>query len=152
VAGVSALSLPVVLALAATCQHVVAPATIAGIARHESAFDPRAIHKNNDGSIDAGLMQINSANWGWLGLTAETALDPCQSIRAAGSLLASYSRFNTGSPIAGVRNGYVAAVTASITSVKSTGRSATSPPAAPQDVAIEDGPADPSGETSFIGD
>lgn len=148
----AALTLPVVLALAASCQHVVAPATIAGIARHESAFDPRAIHKNTDGSIDAGLMQINSANWSWLGLTAETAFDPCQSIRAAGALLASYSRFNTGNPVAGVGNGYVAAVVASVEAVRSTDRPATPLPATPQDVAIEDVPADAVGETSFIGD
>jgi type IV secretion system protein VirB1 len=145
----SVLSLPVVLVLASTCQHTVAPATIAGIARHESAFDPRAIHPNSDGSLDAGLMQINSANWVWLGLTAETALDPCQSIRAAGRLLASYSRFNTGSPTAGVANGYAGAVTASIQVVKASDQPAAAPPTTPQ--ALDDRPAAPSAET-FIGD
>lgn len=149
----SALPLPVILALAATCQHVVAPAIIAGIARHESALDPRAVHKNTDGSIDAGLMQINSANWSWLGLMAETALDPCQSIRAAGFLLASYSRFNTGSPTAGIVNGYTTAITASVGAVKARGQHpALVAPPIQQDPVIDDRPAALTGETSFTGD
>lgn len=149
----SALPLPVVLALAATCQHVVAPATIAGFARHESAFDPRAVHKNTDGSIDAGLMQINSANWSWLGLTAETALDPCQSIRAAGFLLASYSRFNTGSPTAGIVNGYAAAITASVGAIRARDQHpALVAPPMQRDPVMEDRPAALTGKTGFTGD
>lgn len=148
----SALSLSVVLALAATCQHVVAPATIAGIARHESALDPRYVNHNADGSIDAGLMQINSANWSWLGLTAETALDPCQSIRAAGSLLASYSRFNTGSPTAGIANGYAGTITASVEAVRGLDRRPALAASATREAVIEDRPAAPTGETNFTGD
>jgi type IV secretion system protein VirB1 len=147
---VSALSLSVVLTMAATCQHLVAPATIAGIARQESGFDPRSIHRNSNGSIDAGLMQINSENWFWLGLTAETALDPCQSIRAAGSLLVSLSKYNTGSPTRGI--GYALAVQTASTPTASPGPSKPAQATAPRDMAIDDQPSDPSGETSFTGD
>jgi soluble lytic murein transglycosylase-like protein len=113
----AALPLATVLVLAASCQSVVAPATIAGIAKHESSLDPAAIHANRDGSIDVGLMQINSRNFAWLSLNAQTALDPCQSIRAAGQLLASFSRYNTGSPSAGLS--YAGSVSAAVAQVKS---------------------------------
>lgn len=49
-------------------------------------------------------MQINSANFNWLGL--HDPFDPCQSIAAAGRLLASLSAYNTGSPTKGIANGY----------------------------------------------
>ncbi|GAC1649861.1 MAG: hypothetical protein NVS4B8_23710 [Herpetosiphon sp.] len=104
------ISITTALALAASCQSVVAPATIVDIAKHESRLDAAAVNRNRDGSIDVGLMQINSANWSWLGLTGATALDPCQSIAAAARLLASYSRYNSGSPTRGLP--YALAVTA----------------------------------------
>ena len=78
-----ALSIATVAALAAACQSAVAPDTIASIAQHESGLDPAAIHHNANGTDDVGLMQINSANFAWLGLDAQTALDPCESIAAA---------------------------------------------------------------------
>ena len=82
-------------------------------------------------SIDLGLSQINSANLDWLGLTIEDAFDPCRNLAAAATVLnAGYrarsnrpqdrqaalrmalSRYNTGHPERGVRNGYVARVEA----------------------------------------
>lgn len=113
----AALPLAVVLSLAASCQSVVAPATIAGIAKHESGLDPAAIHYNGNGTVDAGLMQINSANFAWLGLDMRTSMDPCRSIGAAAQVLVSFSRYNTGSPTAGIANGYASAITASIQAV-----------------------------------
>lgn len=92
----TALTAAAVLALAASCQSVVAPVTILRIATHESGLDPGVVHRNTDGSLDLGLMQINSGNVAWLGL--KDPLDPCESIRAAAALLASYSRYNSGSP------------------------------------------------------
>ena len=103
-----------VLVLAASCQHVVAPSVIAGIAMHESGGNTAAVHVNNNGTLDKGLMQINQANQTWLGLI--DPFDPCQSIAAAARLLASYSRYNTGSPTAGI--GYAQAVAASVSKVK----------------------------------
>ena len=101
-----------VLALALSCAPGLDPAMITGIARHESGLNPSAVHVNPNGSRDVGLMQINERNFGWLGLTPQSALDPCQSIRAAAQLLQSYSRYNTGAPDRGFANGYVAKVLA----------------------------------------
>lgn len=95
------------LALADRCAPGVAPGTLLPIAYVESRLNPAAVNINKDGSRDIGLMQINERNFGWLGLTHQTALDPCESIRAASNLLKSYSRYNTGNPEKGFVNGYV---------------------------------------------
>lgn len=80
-------------------------------------------------NLDLGLAQINSANLEWLGLPVETAFDPCRNLAAAGQVLrAGYrpasgtpsqwtlrvalSRYNTGHPARGFRNGYVGRVEA----------------------------------------
>src|SRR5215510_2184497 len=107
-----------VVSLAIACAPGLDPAMLAGIARHESGFDHTAIHTDADGSRDIGLMQINERNFGWLGLNARTALDPCQSIRAAAKLLQSYSRYNTGSPTAGFGNGYVQRLVTTVAQTK----------------------------------
>ena len=87
-----------VLTLAASCQSTVAPVTILKIAQVESGLNTNAAHWNRDGTADYGLMQINERNFPWLGLTRESALDPCRSIEASGRVLASFSRYNSGSP------------------------------------------------------
>lgn len=78
-------------------------------------------------NLDLGVAQINSANLDWLGLSVEAAFDPCRNLAAAGVVLrAGYrpssdgdrqaalrvalSRYNTGHPERGFRNGYVARV------------------------------------------
>lgn len=78
-------------------------------------------------NLDLGVAQINSANLEWLGLSVEAAFDPCRNLAAAGVVLrAGYrpsatgdrqaalrialSRYNTGHPERGFRNGYVARV------------------------------------------
>ena len=81
-------------------------------------------------SVDLGLMQINSANLPRLGMSVADAFDPCRSLAAADRVLvAGYalpanqdgqqealrqalSRYNTGNPVRGVANGYVARVQA----------------------------------------
>ncbi len=81
-------------------------------------------------SVDIGLMQINSANLPALKMTVASALDPCTSmaagtevLRAAygggrtpadrqAALLMALSRYNTGSPLRGIMNGYVRKVLA----------------------------------------
>lgn len=134
--------------LAAHCGPGVAPSTLGSIAMTESGLDPLVINDNTTGtsgapqtlehavgiasalleaghSIDVGLMQINSANFSRLGLTTESAFDPCQSVAAAAKLLVqSYaggsshaeqqaalrrtiSTYNTGDPERGLANGYV---------------------------------------------
>lgn len=79
-------------------------------------------------SVDMGLMQINSNNLTRFGMTLADAFDPCRNLAAAAQVLvAAYapvpstadvqpalrqalSRYNTGSPTRGFRNGYVAKV------------------------------------------
>ena len=82
-------------------------------------------------NLDLGLAQINSGNLAWLGLTVEDAFDPCRSLAASAQVLrAGYrptgdsfdarqaalrvalSRYNTGHPQRGFRNGYVGRVEA----------------------------------------
>ncbi len=127
------LPLAVVTTLAATCAPQVAPATLAAIAKTESGLDPFAIGDNTahrsyhlvakpeavalaarlatEGhDLDLGLMQINQRNFGWLGLAADNAFEPCRSLAAGAAVLTAFSRYNTGSPRAGFENGYVARV------------------------------------------
>jgi type IV secretion system protein VirB1 len=127
------LPLAVITQLATACAPQVAPDTIAAIADTESARDPLAIRDNtthvsyrprdkaeavavarnliSEGhDLDLGLMQINRGNFARLGLTVEAAFDPCRSIAAGAAVLTQISRYNTGSPVAGFRNGYVARV------------------------------------------
>lgn len=115
--GIGMLTEAAVLALAMSCAPGVDPQMLAGIAKHESGLRADAVHLNTNGTRDVGLMQINERNFQWLGLTEATALDPCESLRAARDLLQSYSRYNTGSPTRGFANGYVRNAMASIASV-----------------------------------
>jgi type IV secretion system protein VirB1 len=115
----TALTEAAVMTLALACAPDLDPMMITGIARQESGLDPARVSAPNvNGSRDIGLMQINERNFGWLHLTMQTALDPCQSIRAAAQLLLSYSRYNTGSPTAGFGNGYVPSVVAAVAQTK----------------------------------
>ena len=139
------------LSLAARCAPEVAPGTLAEVAGAESGFNTLAIHDNTTRqnftpldvagaiviatrliaaghSVDLGLMQIDSANLGRLGLTVATAFDACSSVRAAGALLsedyqpggegrqaallAALSRYNAGTAWQGFQNGYVRRVVA----------------------------------------
>lgn len=133
------------------CAPQVHPTTIQGIMQTESggkpfviginrgagklARQPRSIEeaiawarwlRDRGVNFDAGLMQINSANWNRLGLSPETVFDPCTNIRAGAkiltdnytdaskrhghgqaALLEAFSLYNTGKRTAGFSNGYV---------------------------------------------
>ena len=134
--------------LALRCGPSVAPSTLASIARTESGFQPLSINDNTTKtsgvpatrdiaiqiasklleaghSVDVGIMQINSGNFGRLGLTLEAAFDPCRSVAAAAVILVgdyaggdthegqqaalrvALSRYNTGDAQRGFANGYV---------------------------------------------
>jgi type IV secretion system protein VirB1 len=127
---------------------LVAPLTLTSIAQTESGFQALTIHDNTTRttgtpatpdvavqiatrlleaghSVDLGIMQINSANFAKLGMTVESAFDPCKSISAAAAILSgSYaggdthtaqqaalrvavSEYNTGDAARGFANGYV---------------------------------------------
>lgn len=94
----------------------------AGSRRQATSDAARWVERGD--SVDIGLMQINSANLPALGLSVTTALDPCASMAAGAAILrAAYggggtpadrqaallialSRYNTGSPLKGILNGY----------------------------------------------
>lgn len=69
---------------------------------------------------DAGIMQISSSNFAWLGLDNVTAMDACKNIAAAQTLIKAsirtdnpaeffnaVSRYNSGNEKTGYKNGYV---------------------------------------------
>ena len=95
---VGILTAAAVLSLATQCTDPAYAPLITSIAQQESGFNPALTHLNKNGTTDYGLMQVNSSNFAMLRLTPQTAMDPCQSIRAAGELIALLSRYNSGSP------------------------------------------------------
>lgn len=138
------------LTLAGQCAPAVHPETITAIVRTESGGNPLLLHVNGGAqpspapqtkeevlslagrlisegkSVDLGLMQINSNNLEWLGLSIEDTLDPCKNLAAGARILqenyqramkkfdreqpalhAALSAYNTGSQTAGLKNGYV---------------------------------------------
>ncbi|MBB5747080.1 transglycosylase SLT domain-containing protein [Brevundimonas variabilis] len=113
-------------------------------------------------NIDLGLVQINSANLEWLRLSVEDAFDPCQNLAAAGMVLragfdpqsassdpqhalrVALSRYNTGHPERGFRNGYVARVEASAVQLGFAERPITAPaPGTLPTVSLPDASASP---------
>ena len=118
-----------VMALALQCAPTTAhPEELArvltGIALQESRMDPAAKHPNTNGTVDYGLLQVNSAHIGraigYRGhvITAQSLLDPCESMAAGGAiLLGGLSTYNTGSPTRGIANGYAARAVAAISQV-----------------------------------
>lgn len=59
------------------------------IAKVESAFDPLAVQHNTNGSVDFGVMQINSRWIGhWPEVTEEALRDPCINVQIGARVLA----------------------------------------------------------------
>lgn len=75
--------------------HAVDPRLLVAIAQVESGLRPAAIHRNGNGTVDLGLMQINSR---WLpqlrrwGIRPRDLLDPCVSVHVAAWILAANLR------------------------------------------------------------
>ncbi|HEY4152173.1 MAG TPA: transglycosylase SLT domain-containing protein [Pseudolysinimonas sp.] len=98
-----------VIHYAITCGHVDpdVAAMMAITAWKESRFETTAISPpNRDGTRDFGPYQINAKNLAPLGLTEQTALDPCEASRAAATWFKVLSVYNTGTERAGILNGY----------------------------------------------
>lgn len=110
-------------------------------------------------NLDLGVAQINSDNLEWLGLSPEAAFDPCRNLGAADQVLrAGYrpkqdetpqqslrialSRYNTGHPERGFRNGYVARIEAAARTLGLASLPHAFPPEAPAPRA--DGPVEDS--------
>ena len=76
-------------------RHQVNPHLLVAIAEVESGLRPDAIGRNTNGSIDIGLMQINSL---WLpelrrhGIVPRDLLDPCVSVHVGAWVLAQKMR------------------------------------------------------------
>lgn len=138
---------PVLAQLSQACAPQIATEAMLPLIQVESGGDPLRINVNHGPrvwarsapqaaalvrrfvaagySVDVGLAQINSRNFAHLGLTIETAFDPCTNLRASAQVLqegyahatlsyagmaaiaATYSLYNTGSLAGGLRNGYV---------------------------------------------
>ena len=90
--GILALALP-----ARACwqeagsRYQVDPALLHAIARTESGLNPAAINRNRNGSIDIGLMQINSAWFPTLakyGISTQDVWEPCTNIHVGAWVLA----------------------------------------------------------------
>jgi hypothetical protein len=99
------------LAIAMQCLPPSLAPIMVGIAQHESGLDPTIVHRNSNGTIDVGIAQINSSNFGWLGLTIETAMDPCRNFAAGAKVL--FARYN-GNPPDFVKSAYASDVMARI--------------------------------------
>ena len=69
------------------------PRTLRVIAKHESGLNPGVISKNTNGSMDIGLMGINTVHFASgeafqkMGLTPQMMLDPCTNVQAGAYLL-----------------------------------------------------------------
>lgn len=69
-------------------QYGINPVLLKSIARTESNFNPKAINKNQNGSIDIGLMQINSFWVKSLGLDADRLIsNPCYNTMTGAKIL-----------------------------------------------------------------
>jgi len=75
----------------AASKYQVNPYLLYAIAKTESNLNPHAINRNKNGSVDIGMMQINSS---WLptlrkyGITEPSLYDACTSIHVAAWILA----------------------------------------------------------------
>ena len=164
-----------VLALAMQCVPPDAASLMVGISQHESGFNPLAIHDNltrrsyapatkdeaervvaalvaAGHSVDAGIAQINSANWQWTGLTARSVFDPCLNLSAGVKVL--LARYNGSPAYAGsvlqiINQAPASAESASPTSSPTLSASPESAIAAA--AGIDDRPAEHDGETFFGG-
>lgn len=164
----TALSIPVALAIALHCAPAEDPAMLVAIARQESGLETMTLRDNSSRqvlrgagvidsarrliaaghSVDLGPWQINSRNLSLLGLGIADAFEPCKSVAAAAQLIELFSRYNTGSPSRGIANGYAAAVIAASHAVKAA--SPAMPPAIPA-VAQLPSAADPFAKPSRTG-
>lgn len=68
-------------------RYHVSPWLLWGIAKVESGFDPSAINQNRNGTVDVGLMQVNSIWAEQLGKTWDHLDDPCTNVMAGAWIL-----------------------------------------------------------------
>jgi len=72
----------------AGARYGIPPALLQAIAKVESNYDPTAMHQNQDGSTDRGLMQINSRWADKLGSDVWIRInDPCMNVTVGAGIL-----------------------------------------------------------------
>jgi type IV secretion system protein VirB1 len=126
--------------LADKCAPSIAVSTLEAVAKTESNLNPWALHDNTTGvsesPIDGNSAFIDATAWIShgdsvdIGMTVRSALDPCRSLAGGAAvlqaaygggqttaeqqvaLLMALSRYNTGSPLRGIMNGYARRVIA----------------------------------------
>ncbi len=95
--GIASLAAPATCWEQAARRYQVNPYLLVAIAEVESGLRPGAIGRNTNGSIDIGLMQINSL---WLpelqrhGIAPRDLLDPCVSVHVGAWVLAQKMRLH----------------------------------------------------------
>ncbi len=100
------------------------PVLALAVIDHESAGQWTAEHQNTNGSTDAGLMQVNSANWSRYGL-AGNPYAPTANVRAGVTILAGDLASHPGDVSAALEAydggglGYAQAVLADLTAIES---------------------------------
>jgi hypothetical protein len=136
------------LAIALKCLPSAVAPVMVGIAQHESGLDPAAVHHNANGTDDVGIAQVNTSNFGWTGLTWQTALEPCASFRAGAMVL--FAKYN-GNPPATVKTAYAGAVLARLQGLTPAASDPSTPPSSAP-AAIDDPPGPPASDVLFNGD
>lgn len=68
-------------------RYAVSPHLLWAIAKAESSFNPSAINHNSNGTLDVGLMQVNSIWTDQLGPTWAYLHDPCTNVMAGAWIL-----------------------------------------------------------------
>lgn len=68
-------------------RYHVSPWLLWSIAKVESGLDPSAINQNRNGTVDVGLMQVNSIWAEQLGKTWDHLDDPCTNVMAGAWIL-----------------------------------------------------------------
>jgi hypothetical protein len=143
--GMTILTPAAALAIAMQCLPPAVAPVMVGIAQHESGLDPAAVHHNANGTDDVGIAQVNTSNFGWTGLTWQTALQPCASFRAGAMVV--FSKYN-GNPPDAAKAAYADAVLQRLQSAS--GNPPAIPPSPSQD-AIDDPPGEPAADVTFNG-
>lgn len=89
--------------LAFIAAHGCVPPTLApvmvAVASWESGLDSTKVHVNPNGTKDWGISQVNDVNFGWTGLTPQTAMDACLNLAAGAKIL--LAKYNGNPPDAG---------------------------------------------------
>lgn len=68
-------------------RYAVSPHLLLAIAKTESSLNPSAVNHNSNGTVDIGLMQINSLWADQLGQTWDHLNDPCTNVMAGAWIL-----------------------------------------------------------------